>query len=77
MAIAQPQFDLPSFGTIEGENLYYFSSSQRAGKTGSQKPVSVLRTPLDSSEDLVQPEMQHYLEQQAKKRKQQAEKDGN
>ena len=77
MAVAQPEFDLPSFGTIEGESLYYFASSQRAGKTGPQKPVSVLRTPLDSNEDLVQPEMQHYLEQQAKKKKQQAEKDEN
>ncbi len=77
LAVAQPQFDLPSFGTIEGEDLYYFANSQWAGKTGSQKPVTVLRTPLDSSEDLVQPEMQHFLKQQAKKRKQQAEKDGN
>jgi len=71
LAVAQPEFDLPSFGTIEGEDLYFFANSQWLGKTGSQKPVTVLRTRLDSSSDLTQPEMRQFLEQQAKKNKQQ------
>ncbi len=70
LAVAQPEFDLPSFGTIEGEDLYFFANSQWMGKTGSQKPVTVLRTPLDSSGDLVQPDMQLFLKQQAEKTKQ-------
>lgn len=71
LAVAQPEFDLPSFGTIEGEDLYFFANSQWLGNTGSQKPVTVLRTRLDSSSDLTQPEMRQFLEQQAKKNKQQ------
>lgn len=70
LAVAQAEFDLPSFGTIEGEYLYFFANSQWMDKTGSQKPVTVLRTPLDSSADLVQPDLQLFLKQQAEKTKQ-------
>lgn len=70
LAVAQPDFQLPSFGTIAGDSLYYFANSQWLGKKGSQKPVTVLRTPLDSSADLVQPEMKKFLEDQAKKNNQ-------
>jgi sugar lactone lactonase YvrE len=69
MAVAQPQFDYPSFGTIQGADLYYFANSQWKGKPGPQKAVTVLKTPLDSSKDLVQPDMELFL----KKKKQQAE----
>lgn len=77
MAVAQPEFDFPSFGTIVGDDLYYFANSQGVGKKGSQKPVTVLRTSLDSNEDLVEPDMQLFLKQQAEKNKQagQADKD--
>lgn len=70
LAVAQPEFDFPSFGTIEGENLYYFANSQHMGSAGSQKPVTVLSTPLDSGADLVLPDMQDFLERQAEKTKQ-------
>lgn len=76
LAVAQPEFDLPSFGTIEGEHLYYFANSQWIGRQGSQKPVTVLRSPLNSNTELVQPEMEQFLNQQAEmeKRKQQENK---
>jgi len=67
LAVAQVAFDFPNFGVIEGENLYYFANSQRKGDSGPQKPVTVLRTPLDSGMDLVQPDMQEFLKQQAEK----------
>jgi hypothetical protein len=76
LAVAQPEFDLPSFGTIEGEDLYYFANSQWIGKQGSQKPVTVMRSSLNSSLELVKPEMEQFLKQQAEmeKRKQQENK---
>ncbi len=77
LAVAQPEFDFPSFGTIEGENLYYFANSQRMGNPGSQKPVTVLSTPLDSGAELLQPDMQKFLEQQAEKTKQREQKQKN
>ncbi|HEY5776457.1 MAG TPA: hypothetical protein VIS57_10245 [Xanthomonadales bacterium] len=75
MAVAQPAFDLPSFGTIMGEDLYYFANSQMLGEPGSIKPVTVLRTPLDAGSNLIQPDMQLFLEQQAKKTKQREQED--
>ncbi len=76
LAVALPEFDLPSFGTIEGEDLYYFANSQSVGKQGSQKPVAVVRSSLNSSVELVKPEMEQFLKQQSEmtKRKQQEQK---
>ena len=65
LAVAQPEFDLPSFGVIEGEDLYYFANSQWIGKQGSQKPVTVMRSSLNSSIDLANPEMERYMKRQA------------
>jgi hypothetical protein len=71
LAIALPEFDNPSFGTIKGEDLYYFANSYWSGKQGPKKAVTVLATPLNSSKDLVQPDMQDYLQQQRQKAKDQ------
>ncbi len=67
LAVAQPEFDYPSFGTLKGDDLYYFANSQWLGSAGEKNAVTVLRTPLDSSEDLVQPDMRQFMEQQSKK----------
>jgi hypothetical protein len=69
LAVAQPEFDFPSYGTLKGEDLYYFANSQWSGNTESQKPVTVLRSPLKSAKELVQPDMRMYLEKQAEARK--------
>jgi hypothetical protein len=75
LAVAQPAFDFPSFGALVGNDIYYFASSQGTGKAGAEKPVTVLRTSLDSGQDLVQPDMQLFLEQQAEQRKKQSLKE--
>ena len=72
LAVAQPVFDYPSYGTILGEDLYYFANSQWQGERGVQTAVTVLRTALDSNQDLLQPDMRRYLEQQAKRNKERA-----
>jgi hypothetical protein len=75
LAVALPEFDFPSFGTIEAGDLYYFASSQGIGKTAEQRPVTVLRTPLKPVGDLVQPDMQQFLQQQAEMNKQREQQD--
>lgn len=72
LAVAQPIFDYPRFGTLQGEDLYYFANSHWQGKSGGHKAVTVLRTSLDSNQDLVHPDMRRYLEQQEKYNKEQA-----
>jgi sugar lactone lactonase YvrE len=66
LAVAQPDFIYPSFGTLLGEDLYYFSNNQWPGNAGQRNTVSVLRTSLDSNQDLVAPDLRHFLEQRAK-----------
>ena len=67
LAVAQPEFDVPSFGTINGDFLYFFANSQ-LGKKGSQDPVTVMRTLLNASGELEKPEMRNFLEQQARRK---------
>lgn len=77
LAVAQPEFDLPSFGTVLGEDLVYFANSQVRIGEAQPKPVSILRTPLDSNKDLVQPDMQQFMEQMEKNGRTLPEKAGN
>ena len=74
VAVAQPEFDYPTYGTLQGENLYYFANSQLSGSEKQKKSVVVLRSPLTSGKELVQPNMKLFLETQAKAEKQRAEK---
>ncbi len=67
LAVAQPEFDFPSYGTIVGEDLYYFANSQWGESKDELKPVTVLRTPVNSSRDLEQPDMQEYLRKRGEK----------
>ena len=69
LAVALPEFDYPSYGTVRGNDLYYFANSQWAGGKGDLKPVTVVRTALDSSGDLEQPDMQDFLNQRGEKLK--------
>ena len=73
LAVAQPGFDYPSFGTIKGQDLVYFANSQVTNGKVNTNPVSVFRTPLDSSADLQAPDMEEYLRKRGEKLK--AERD--
>ena len=67
LAVAQEMFDFPSFGTLQDNDLYYFASSQATVNSDRPKTVTVLRTPVDGTEELVGPDMAAYLEERAKK----------
>jgi sugar lactone lactonase YvrE len=77
LAVAQPAFDFPSFGMIKGEELFYFANSHWADSGEAAKPVTVVRTALNSSEDLLPPEMMLYLEKQKQAAGQQEATDKN
>ena len=76
LAVAQPEFDFPSFGTLKGKNLYYFANSHTAGGDGVNKPVTVVRTAVDSNEDLATPDMMDYLKQRGEAQEAALRKDG-
>jgi sugar lactone lactonase YvrE len=72
LAVAQPDFDFPSYGFLKGKDLYYFANSHWSDETGPAKAVKVLRTSMDANENLIAPEMLLYLEQQRQREEQQA-----
>ena len=63
LAVAQPEFNFPSFGTLRGDDLFFFANSGMAS-SGEGRPVAVLRTAVNATADLVSPEMELFLEQQ-------------
>jgi hypothetical protein len=56
LAIALEEFDRPAFGTIKGENVYYFANPGRPGREAENKPVMVMKTPLDPGDSIKPPE---------------------
>lgn len=65
LAVAQPDFDFPSFGTLRADELFYFANGR------STDSVTVLRTGVDANADLVSAEMELFLQQQAQRDKEQ------
>jgi len=74
LAVAQPTFDLPSYGVVVGEDLFYFANSQWGNDKNDLKPVTVLRTSLNASQDLEQPDMREYLKKRGEKLETKAKK---
>lgn len=76
LAVAQPYFDYPSFGTVVGKTLYYFGNSHWSGSGKGFKPVRILQTDLDCCQDLMAPEMKKFIEDEKKAGKAVPEKRG-
>jgi len=57
LAIALDEFDRPAFGTVRGEEVYYFANP------GDEQPVKVMKTPLDPGDSVESPEMRKMKQQ--------------
>ena len=57
MAIALDEFDRPAFGTVKGEEVYYFANP------GENQPVKVMKTPLDPGDSIESAEMRRIKQQ--------------
>jgi hypothetical protein len=51
LASALAEFDRPAFGTIKGDEVYYFANP------GDNQPVKVMKSPLDPGSTIESPEM--------------------
>ena len=74
LAIAQPEFDFPSYGTVVDDDLFYFANRQWGNSKKDIEPVTVLVTSLSASGDLEQPDMRLFLKQREEKMKAQKKK---
>ena len=72
-AVSLPEFDFPSFGTLQGEHLYFFANSQSSANAGSNKAVTVLRAALESSEDLTEPDIDKFMKRAVEQSKKSTE----
>jgi sugar lactone lactonase YvrE len=67
MAVALPGFDRPGIGAVLGEALYYFANP---GAAEGAQAVQVMRTPLESGQAIVPPDLRKF-QQSIKNRQQQ------
>lgn len=77
LAVAQEEFDYPSYGEIVGGDIYYFANSHWGDSKDKMKPVTILKTPLDSSADLQMPDIGKLLKQRSDKLDAQRQKTSN
>jgi hypothetical protein len=63
LAIALQPFDHPGSGTIMGDYIYYFANPRPQSPDKESAPVIVMRTPLDSGNDIVPPDMRKFEEE--------------
>jgi hypothetical protein len=54
-------YDMPSFGRVQGEDVYYFASSNLKGKREDEFKPLILRTPLEPEEGAMTAEEQLFM----------------
>jgi len=67
VAVALEAFDYPGFGVVVGGDLVFFGSGARSGQATAGQPIRLLRTSIQGLQNLVPPDMQRFLEQKARR----------
>jgi hypothetical protein len=72
VVVAQEWFDYPSYGTLVDGELVFFANSlgQLPGRQVEPRPIRLARTDTEGLGKIVSPDMQRFLEQQARRRMQ-------
>ncbi|MEM1410732.1 MAG: hypothetical protein AAGH19_00125, partial [Pseudomonadota bacterium] len=63
LAIAQPIFNYPNFGTINGAKLVFFANSHWVRDLTSPTPIQVASTFVDAPPDLISPDFQKFWDE--------------
>ena len=67
IAVALELMDYPNYGTVVGDELYFFANSHR-GSADKFKPVTIASTVLSDLPTIMPPDMKKFLERQAQMR---------
>jgi hypothetical protein len=70
IAVADPLFDHPGNGIIHGDELVFFANSKVYLNADQEAPVRLARASVIGVGNIVQPDMQRFLEEQARQRMQ-------
>lgn len=63
LAIAQPFFDYPSFGTVVGEDLVFFANSHWVQSLDEPEPIRVARTSIAQAPNLMAPDLEKFWDE--------------
>jgi hypothetical protein len=63
LAIAQPFFDYPNFGTVHGTELVFFANSHWISNQAEPQPIRVASTNIETAPDLTAPDTQKFWEE--------------
>lgn len=63
LAVAQPFFDYPNFGTVVDGKLYFFANSHWVSGDEELDPVRVASTDVESAPELVAPDVRKFWEE--------------
>ena len=69
LAVALELMDFPNFGTVVGDELFFFANSHW-GSPNSYKPVIIASIQLSEAPQIISPDMKKFLEYQAKMQEQ-------
>jgi sugar lactone lactonase YvrE len=68
LAVALDVFDYPNYGTVIGEEFWFFANSHWGSDGEDREPVSIVSVALEGTGNLAPPpEMQRFLEEQARR----------
>ena len=67
LAVALEVFDFPNYGTVVGDELYYFANSHWGSNGDNRKPVKIVSTNLTGGANLMPLDMQKFMEEQARR----------
>jgi hypothetical protein len=70
VVVAPEGIDRPNYGTIVDDKLYFLARVQSTEDEKSQRPLRIAVTGVEGLQNIVPPDMQRYLEQQAQQRMQ-------
>ena len=75
LAVAQPFFAFPTYGTVVADDLYFFANSHALRDMNKLTPVRVARVNLAKVANIVPPDMQKFLRDSEARKK--AQESGN
>ncbi len=73
LAVAQKEFDWPSFGAVKDDELFFFANSNIIDLKAAARPVLVMRTEIDPEDQIVAADLQKFKEEQAQRQQEKAE----
>ena len=68
VVVAPAALDRPTHGTVVDGRLYFLATAAGEGDSNAPRPVRIVETGIQGLQNIMPPDMQRFLEQQARQR---------